>query len=211
MQLYIANGGINNAGSGPLSLRCPACKQIGTFQPVGQDVTFQDRAGNVQVGHRMCPNPPCRAHLFVVLKANTLIVSYPPERIDFDSTRVPGPIIESLEEAITCHANHCFIAAAIMVRKTLELLCHTQNATGGNLKERISGLGSKVVLPPDLLSGLDDVRLLGNDAAHIESQAYAKVSQEEIEVAIEFTKEVLKAIYQYATLLARLQGLKKQP
>ena len=68
-----------------------------------------------------------------------------------------------------------------------------------------------VVLPPDLLSGLDDLRLLGNDAAHIESQAYTKVSQEEVEVAIEFTKEVLKGIYQYAALLARLRGLKKQP
>jgi hypothetical protein len=31
-------------------------------------------------------------------------------------------IIESLEEAITCHASQCFVAAAIMVIKTLELL-----------------------------------------------------------------------------------------
>ena len=78
-------------------------------------------------------------------------------------------------------------------------------------KGRVKSLGSRVVLPPDLLSGLDDLRLLGNDAAHIESQAYARVSQEEIEVAIEFTKEVLKAIYQYAKLVSRLRGLKKQP
>jgi hypothetical protein len=159
----------------------------------------------------MCPNPPCRAHLFVVLQGGKLSISYPPERIDFDSTDVPGPIIESLEEAITCHANQCFVAAAIMVRKTLDLFCSAQKASAGNLRDRLRALGSQVVLPPDLLSGLDDLRLLGNDAAHIESQAYAKVSQEEIEVAIEFTKEVLKAIYQYAALPARLRGLKKQP
>ncbi len=119
--------------------------------------------------------------------------------------------MDSLEEAITCHASQCFTAAAMLVRKTLELLCSAQNASGANLKDRIKDLGSKVVLPPDLFSGLDDLRLLGNDAAHIESQAYARVSQEETEVAIEFTKEVLKAIYQYAALLARLRGLKKQP
>jgi hypothetical protein len=194
-----------------LSLRCPACKQNGTFQPVGTDIQFSDKSGTVEVGGRMCPNPLCQAHLFVVLQGRKLRVSYPPERIDFDSTNVPGPIIASLEEAITCHANQCFIAAAIMVRKTLELLCAAQNASGANLKERIKALGSQVVLPPDLLGGLDDLRLLGNDAAHIESQAYTKVSQDEIEVAIEFTKEVLKAIYQYAALLARLRGLKKQP
>ena len=96
-----------------------------------------------------------------------------------------------------------------MVRKTLELLCSAQGATGGNLKDRLKALGSKVVLPPDLLTGLDDLRLLGNDAAHIQSQAYTTVSQQEVDVAIEFSKEVLKAIYQYAALLARLRSLKQ--
>ena len=209
MQLHV-RGGIANAGGGPVSVRCPSCKQNGTFELVGQDLGLRDDSGSVQVGHRICPNRECRAHLFVVLRANTLTISYP-ERIDFDSKNVPGSIIESLEEAITCHANQCFTAAAIMVRKTLDLLCSALNATGGNLKERIKSLGSKVVLPPDLLGGLDDLRLLGNDAAHIESQAYTKVSQDEVEVAIEFTKEVLKAIYQYAALLGRLRSLKKQP
>jgi hypothetical protein len=179
---------------------------------MGQDLQFGDgQIGIVQVGHRMCPNPPCSAHLFVVLQNNNLKVSYPPERIDFDSTNVPAQVIESLEEAITCHANQCFVAAGIMVRKTLDLLCSAQNASGGNLKDKIKALGSQVVLPPDLLSGLDDLRLLGNDAAHIESQAYTKVSQNEVDVAIEFTKEVLKAIYQYSALLGRLRALKKQP
>lgn len=96
-----------------------------------------------------------------------------------------------------------------MVRKTLELLCNAQGATGPNLKSRLQALGSAAVLPPDLLTGLDDLRLLGNDAAHLESQAYNQVGKEEVEVAIEFTKEVLKAIYQYTALLSRLRGLKR--
>jgi len=96
-----------------------------------------------------------------------------------------------------------------MVRKTLELLCDAQGADTGNLKNRISALGAKVVLPADLLGGMDDLRLLGNDAAHIESQVFNKVDREELEVAIELTKEVLKAVYQYTTLLDRLRKLKK--
>lgn len=215
MQLHIRSGP-TNASAGPLSIRCPACKQIGTFEPIGTDLLFGEGepAPNASsplttaVGHRRCPNPSCRAHLFVVVKNGKLQASYPPECIDFDATSVPKLIVASLEEAITCHASQCFVAAAIMVRKTLELLCSAQNASGPNLKERLKSLGSKVVLPPDLLSGLDDVRLLGNDAAHIESQAYVKVSQQEVDVAIEFTKEVLKAVYQYAALLARLRALK---
>jgi hypothetical protein len=100
-------------------------------------------------------------------------------------------------------------AAAIMVRKTLEELCLDRQATGNNLKERIRSLGGKVVLPQELLDGLDDLRLLGNDAAHIESQEFNKVGQEEVEIGIEFTKEVLKAVYQYSALLTRLRALKK--
>ena len=78
---------------------------------------------------------------------------YPPERIHFDSSRIPKSIIENFEEAITCHANQCFVAAAIMVRKTLEVLCSIQGASGSDLQQRIRALESKVVLPPELLTG----------------------------------------------------------
>jgi hypothetical protein len=52
---------------------------------------------------------------------------------------------------------------------------------------------------------------LGNDAAHIESQEYDKVGQEEVEIGLELAKEVLKAVYQYSALLNRLRALKKNP
>ena len=96
-----------------------------------------------------------------------------------------------------------------MVRKTLEELCLDRKSAGDNLKERIRSLGAKVVLPQELLEGLDDLRLLGNDAAHIESQEFNKVGQEEVEIGLEFAKEVLKSVYQYSSLLNRLRGLKK--
>lgn len=98
-----------------------------------------------------------------------------------------------------------------MVRKTLEELCLERGATGPNLKERIKSLQTRVILPPELLEGLDDLRLLGNDAAHVESQEYNQIGKEEVEVGIEFAKEVLKAVYQYSALLQRLRALKKVP
>lgn len=165
------------------------------------------------LGQRSCPNPKCEAHVSFVydIRKQQIAVSYPEERIDFDTTNVPTPVVSALEEAITCHASRCFVAAAIMVRKTLEQLCSDRGAKGSGPKDRIRALGATVVLPADLLNGLDDLRLLGNDAAHIESKEYAKVDQEEVEVAIEFTKEVLKAVYQYSALLSRLKALKKNP
>jgi hypothetical protein len=159
------------------------------------------------------PRSSMLALIFFVadLQSGQLTASYPAERIDFDAVNIPIPVLSALEEAITCHANGCFVAAAIMVRKALEELCRDRGATGNNLKERIKALGTKVVLPTELLDGLDDLRLLGNDAAHIESREYDKVGQEEVEIGIEFAKEVLKAVYQYSALLGRLRALKKTP
>lgn len=131
--------------------------------------------------------------------------------LDFDPANLPESFLVSLEETMACHANRCFVAAAIMVRKTLEKLCRDRQAKGNSLKERIRSLGTKVVLPQDLLDGLDDLRLLGNGAARIESQEFNKIGQEEVAIGIEFAKEVLKAAYQYSALLTRLRALKKAP
>jgi len=204
-----------NHNPSPVSVRarCPACKRQGTFEPLTNimDLVIQNISPPVTAGQRRCPNPECQAHLFFAYQNGKTVISYPPELIDFDPVNLPTAVLRAFEETISCHANRCFTAAAIMVRKTLEELCLDRQATGSNLKERIRALGTKVVLPQELLDGLDDLRLLGNDAAHIESQEFNKVGQEEVEISIEFAKEVLKAVYQYSALLTRLRALKKTP
>jgi len=207
---------VSASGPSGVSARCPACRQLGTFEPVHTqqgallDISLTSADPPCAVGHRRCPNPSCRTHLFVILRNNQLVLSFPPVRIDFDATNIPASVVTAFEEAITCHANNCFVASAIMVRKTLEELCRDRQAQGKDLRERIRDLGTKIVLPQELLNGLDDLRLLGNDAAHIESREYEKIGKEEVEIGIEFAKEVLKATYQYSALLARLKSLQKQ-
>ena len=193
-----------------VKLRCPSCRQRGTFEQLNtNDANLNAGNDTVTVGIRRCPDPACFTLIFFIWKQGQLVDSYPAETIDFDATNIPAAVQSAFEEAIKCHAQNCFVASAIMVRKTLEELCRDRNAAGPNLRERIKALGAKVVLPQELLDGLDDLRLLGNDAAHIESQEYAKVGHEEVEVGIEFAKEVLKAVYQYSALLSKLRALKK--
>jgi hypothetical protein len=212
MKFPISNFAHTNA-SPVVQVRCPACKRQGTFDPLANvfDLVIMNLSPQIITGQRRCPNPECQAHLFFAYQNGTIVVSYPPELIDFDPVNLPPSVLASFEEAISCHANRCFIAAAIMVRKTLEELCLERQATGDNLKARLRSLGTKVVLPQELLDGLDDLRLLGHDAAHIESQEFNKVGQEEIEIGLEFAKEVLKGVYQYSSLLNRLRALKKVP
>ncbi len=85
-----------NAGAGTTNARCPSCRQLGTFQALGQDLAFQTQSGQICVGHRRCPNPECVAHIFVVFQAGKLLDSYPPLRIDFDATNVPATVVAAL-------------------------------------------------------------------------------------------------------------------
>jgi hypothetical protein len=165
----------------------------------------------IRLGQRICPNPKCNGHVFVAYNDTSKEIEavYPAQAIDFDAVDVPRPVAASFEEALGCHANGCYVAAAIMVRKTLEVLCAERQAEGDNLKARLTALRHKVVLPDELLNGLQELRLLGNDAVHIESKVYDQIGKAEVEAAIAVAKEVLKAVYQYAALIRQLQALKK--
>ena len=197
-------------GSAVIRTRCPACRQRATFDQLGTDMHVASPFGRAHVaGQRVCPDPECHAHLFIILAGQDLLVTYPPVTIDFDSTGLPPGVQRALQEAVTCHANGAFVAAAIMVRKTLEELCRDRGASGRNLKQRITALRDSVILPAELLAGIDELRLMGNDAAHVESTDYEEIGREEVETALRFTKEVLKAAYQLSTLLDELRSLKK--
>jgi hypothetical protein len=138
-----------------------------------------------------------------------VLKSYPPQRLDFDSKAIPPRLVKTFEEALACHSESLYVAAAIMIRRTLEELCEDKAATGAYFKERLGALQSSVVLPQGLFAALDDLRLLGNDAAHIEAKNYDSAGEEEVVVGIELTKEILKAVYQLDDLLGRLRALKK--
>jgi hypothetical protein len=162
------------------------------------------------MGVRRCPNPECQKGVFVVAAGLNVLTTYPPEVLDVDTTNLPREVLESFEEALQCHSIGCYRAAAIMVRRTREDVCAERKATGQNLKERIKALSTKVVLPAELLDGLDELRLLGNDAAHVGAKEYNDVGHDEVELAIEVVKMLLLAMYQTVHLVDRLQALKQQ-
>lgn len=197
----------------PVSLRCPSCRHVGTFElPPGDDyLSDGNPATGVLLGSRRCPNPECHAHVFTVWSPSDgeLLATYPPETLDFDATNLPKAVLDSLEEAIRCHAAGCFRASALMVRRTLEELCADRQAEGANLKQRLECLSGKVAVASALVEGLDTLRLLGNDAAHVELKDFDTVGKTEAELALEIAKELLKGVYQYEDLVARLEALKR--
>lgn len=218
MKSIRAVGDVAHVNPPPVNLRCPACSHMGTFVSVGlMDATWNEPVRNLdgrirvkvtRAGVRQCPNLQCHAVVFVAAHDGEAW-SYPPEVIDFDANNLPPTILSSLQEAIKCHAAGCYRASALMVRRVLEEMCEDKKAAGKNLKERISALSSTAVVPLELLEAADELRLLGNDAAHIEAKTYDTISEQEVEIALELTKELLKAVYQYTSLVAKLRALKR--
>jgi Domain of unknown function (DUF4145) len=197
-----------------VSLRCPRCRKVGVFESgPTKDFAGETSVESVSFGSRRCPDPKCTAQVFVILAdpAGTLVASYPPETIDFDSTNLPKPVLDALDEAIRCHASQCFRAAALLVRRTLEELCLDRQATGGNLKDRLKSLSGRIAVAEALVDGFDSLRLLGNDAAHVELKDFDSIGSTEAGLAIEIVKELLKGVYQYDDLVARLEAFKRPP
>jgi hypothetical protein len=202
-------------GNRKLNLRCPACRHEVTTESLGKDsrAVERNRGGWRVWGSRKCANPECGALLLFhyALDNEDEVTFYPAETIDFDATGLPNRVLEALEEAIKCHANECYVASAIMVRKTLEALCDDRGAKGGNLVTRLEALRGKIVLPDAMFAALHDLRALGNDAAHVELKDFDQIDRREVEVALAVTKEILKATYQYESMMSELAALKKQP
>jgi Domain of unknown function (DUF4145) len=211
MNFYL-RGNLDQGGTMPINLRCPLCRHMGALEGIPNilDVTWNDDpTTGLRAGVRRCPNYDCRALVFVVTRNGKLAASYPPEVIDFDSTNLPAPILSTLEEAIKCHAAGCYKASALMVRRLLEELCANKNIKVDDLKKRLAALSGSVIIPTELLQAADQLRLLGNDAAHIEAKVYDNIGEQEATLAIELAKELLKAVYQYATLVEKLKALQK--
>lgn len=218
--MHFVKGTVTPIYNGPINLRCPACSQKGTFEALQQIVDASwanEGAGTVNgrpqligvvAGMRRCPNVQCKALVLFVNQKNEL-TTYPPQLIDFDSSNLPPRILASFQEAIKAHSAGCFRASALMIRRVLEELCEDKQAQGNNLMQRLKALNSTVIIPQELLDAADELRLLGNDAAHIEAKTYDTIGSNECEIAIELTKELLKAVYQYSNLVSKLRALKK--
>lgn len=221
VHLLLPNSGAVVAASIAPNIRCPHCMHMGAFTSVVQH-DFQithlrasqgamTKNGVSTVGIRICPNGQCRGLVLVVIDSTAAAIVLPNEVLDFDPKDIPAPIAASLEEAIKCHSAQCYKAAALMVRRVLEEMCEERGATGKNLKDRITSLASIVIIPQELIQAADHLRLLGNDAAHIEAKTYQTIGEPEVRLSIDLAKELLKGAYQYKGLLGRLTALQKAP
>ena len=86
-----------------LTLKCPHCGNIGTFESVSDDIQCSDeKRYSIIIGIKKCPNPNCGGHAFVIYNAGSrsILDSYPITRLDFNKDDIATQISETFEEAI---------------------------------------------------------------------------------------------------------------
>lgn len=186
---------------------CPYCGQTGTFAPLSEDTVIDH---NTFVSVRKCLNDACHGVIFYYRGGDGNVKTLPYHVIDDGKVGTPPGVRNALEEATICHAQGCYAAAAVMVRRALAELCRSAGIADGDLLNRLESLGKMIVIPPALLTGLRDLRMLGDAAASSESEIYSTVSRKEVELGIDCTKAILKALYRYESLVGRLKAFKDQ-
>jgi hypothetical protein len=202
-----------------VSIRCPHCSHIGSFSLITSWVSYtksikgasRGRLAVVKAGIRKCPNTSCNGIVFTLAHGSREVLTLPPERIDFDSNGLPPKLLETLKEAISCHAAGAYRAAAMMVRRLLEEICDDSGAEGKDLHHRLTSLKTKITLPEELFDAMGELKALGNDAAHITAKNYTQIGEDESEDSIQLAKEILKSRYQLKGLVERLRARKANP
>ena len=90
---------------------------------------------------------------------------------------------------------------ALSLRRTLEIMCVEQEATGSDLYNKLRDLSERNILPPVLNEMATILRELGNLAAHADVQ----YSDQVVDSLIEFTKIILEYVYILPSKLSDIQ------
>jgi Domain of unknown function (DUF4145) len=189
------------------NFECPVCCHKGSFVVLKFLASINNQFEGVAI--LQCPNLDCYSLVFGEIVNKNIVSTFPYKTVDFNSVDIPEKIILTFKEALGCFSNQFYVAAGVMIRKTLEELCDFEGAVGSNLHKRIEDLKIKITISNDLKDAISELKLLGNDAAHIELKDFENIGNDEIEVAIEIIKELLKSLYQQKNLVQRIKNLKK--
>jgi hypothetical protein len=204
---------------------CPHChyaahfeKYLNTPDIAGASQKIDKREVGYFHGMRRCPN--CRNNVFLVAEQivesgrflpPTVVETFPEPSVEFNRDGLSQMLQDLFEECLVCFQNHCFRAAAILLRRCLEQICAEKGITGGTLHHRLNLLKPLVQIDERLYAILFDIKLLGNDAAHANLASFDKIGHDEASLAIEVFKKVLDSLYHTPDLLTQFQNLKKQP
>lgn len=130
-------------------------------------------------------------------------IIFPPNELS-DEKIVPTDIIKAFKasQRVRHIDTHVYL---ISIRRTLELICNDNNASGNNLAKKIEDLANKGILPESLRIASDFTRILGNQGAHSTATVTKDVSLH----LLAFVKYIIEYIYVLPEKLSEVSKFKK--
>jgi hypothetical protein len=122
-------------------------------------------------------------------------ILYPTDR-NISTNGMPETASRAYAIAARSYRVGLYEPCVIMCRKCIEALCQELGSTKGNLKDRLENLRKAGHIDQKLMTWADELRLIGNDAAH---DLDIVIEQVDAQNALEF----VEAILMYAFSLTR--------
>jgi hypothetical protein len=117
---------------------------------------------------------------------------------------VPEPIARAYQQAARAYRASLYEPSAIMCRKCLEGICENFKAQGRNLKEKLASLEKEGVIDTKLFQWADELRIVGNDAAH---DVNVSILKDDARDALGFVEAILMYVF---TLNARFDEFRRR-
>ena len=115
---------------------------------------------------------------------------------------LPENISKSYEAALKVrHIEHN--AFAVLIGRTLEMICQEKNAKGNNLFDKLNYLCKQEVIPGRLVEMAQGIRQLRNIGAHAD---LGEIVESDIQILTDFTEAILEYIYHAPARLEILQN-----
>jgi hypothetical protein len=189
---------------------CRHCQAVVDGIEVASYETFDDDS-HVPVKFTLAKCPRCAAPLLLVQEQWGDRWDKPsrifPVRDDLVGFSVPKPIRNAFAEAARCLNAKSFTAAAIMCRRTLEGVCADHKVDGSSLQRRLAALRDSGIIEGRLFQWADELRLVGNEAAH---EVSVEVSPQDASDTLDFTRAVLEYVYTFRDQFQRFQQRRKK-
>lgn len=116
---------------------------------------------------------------------------------------IPEALRQEHAEARACFRAKAYIATTVMVRRTLEGVCSDQGVTKKPLYAALEEMRSSGLIEGRLFDWAQELRVLGNDAAHFTGRS---VSEEDAEDALILAEALMDYLYVFSAQFEKFRN-----
>lgn len=137
----------------------------------------------------------CQQHFLTIRLKNQygqILKSYPEDLPKTVNSLISDSVKKDFEEALLCQSVGAYRGAAVLARRAVQLICLDKGAKKGEkLRKQIEELFDNNIITQDIKDWADEVRYIGNDAAHPNKEEVNKEDSEDILELLESLCDVL--------------------